>query len=135
MNKDDCPEIAQQMLTVTQSTLVEDKGEERPSKDTIAQETAPTKREYEQYMWNVKTPDTRLVYIRDLEQAEVELARFTPGLVGFDMEWKPCFYKGQRENPVALIQLSNDDTILLIQISAMTSTRVCSRTVVTPLIP
>ncbi|KAF8078279.1 ribonuclease H-like domain-containing protein [Lyophyllum atratum] len=39
--------------------------------------------------------------------------------VGFDLEWKPTFTKNTPENPVALVQLANQDTILLIQISAM----------------
>ena len=136
ITEDEFPEIAQPVLTVTQTTLVvEDNVAEGPSEGITAQQTTQPKREYAQYMWSAKTPNARLVYIRDLEQAEAELARFKPGLVGFDMEWKPCFYKGQQENPVALIQVSNEDTILLIQISAMSSTRISFRTAVTGLIP
>ncbi|KAH7915103.1 ribonuclease H-like domain-containing protein [Hygrophoropsis aurantiaca] len=41
------------------------------------------------------------------------------GPLGFDLEWRPNYKKGQAENPVALVQLSNPTTILLIQVSSM----------------
>ncbi|KDQ54772.1 hypothetical protein JAAARDRAFT_196177 [Jaapia argillacea MUCL 33604] len=67
---------------------------------------------------------TRLAYVRDVQRAnfEVELL-LTSGhaLLGFDIEWKPNYVKGEQENPVALIQLAAIDTILLIQVSAMAS--------------
>ncbi|GJE87827.1 3'-5' exonuclease domain-containing protein 2 [Phanerochaete sordida] len=81
----------------------------------------PPRRVYPQYSFSAKSPQTRLVYIRDLHTAERELAQFKPGPCGFDMEWRPNFYKGQRENPVALVQLANEDVVLLIQISAIRS--------------
>ena len=83
---------------------------------------AQPKRVYEQYSWQTYSPSARLVYIRDVETAETELAQFKPGLTGFDMEWRPCYRKGQPENPVALVQLANEETVLLLQISAMRST-------------
>ncbi|KAF8168276.1 ribonuclease H-like domain-containing protein [Crassisporium funariophilum] len=71
------------------------------------------------YSWREYNPQAKLLYIRSHEQANTELALLKPGPLGFDLEWKPIFYRGARENPVALVQLANDDTILLLQISAM----------------
>jgi len=42
-----------------------------------------------------------------------------PAVVGFDIEWRPVFRKGQPENPVSLIQISTAEVILLIQVSSM----------------
>jgi hypothetical protein len=110
-------EIAQQLTVVAKEDSKKAAGA-----GVVPQPQAPAlKREYQQYSWKDKSPDTRLVYIRDLEIAEEEIACFKSGPVGFDMEWKPNYRKGEQENPVALIQLSNEDTILLIQISAMES--------------
>ena len=79
----------------------------------------PPKTHFQYYYWYEQAPNTRLVYIRDHTQADLELAQLKPGLLGFDLEWKPVFVKGQKENPVALVQLAGEDTILLIQVSAM----------------
>lgn len=76
-------------------------------------------RVYPLYDWSTIAPYTNLHYITDLAAAEAALARFQPGLVGFDLEWKPNWRRGQQENPVALVQLANKETILLLQITAM----------------
>ncbi|KAJ3514611.1 hypothetical protein NLJ89_g2283 [Agrocybe chaxingu] len=67
------------------------------------------------------TPWKPRIYTRDHHQANVELARLClwDDILGFDLEWKPNFVKGGRENRTALVQLANRDTILLVQISAM----------------
>jgi hypothetical protein len=36
---------------------------------------------------------------------------------GVDLEWPPCFVKGQPENKVSLIQICSSNRILLIQLS------------------
>jgi len=71
------------------------------------------------YSWRTQSSNPQLFYIRDHRQVDLTIARLRNGPLGFDLEWRPNFIKGQLENPVALVQLSNQDTILLIQISAM----------------
>jgi hypothetical protein len=71
------------------------------------------------YSWRAKGTNTQLFYIRDSREVDAAIVRVGNGPLGFDLEWRPNFIKGQVENPVALVQLSTDDTILLIQISAM----------------
>jgi hypothetical protein len=41
--------------------------------------------------------------------------------LGFDMEWCPTFRRGAAERRTGLVQLSDERTILLIQVSSMTS--------------
>ncbi|PCH33301.1 hypothetical protein WOLCODRAFT_147401 [Wolfiporia cocos MD-104 SS10] len=82
-------------------------------------ETAVAAPKLNPYSWRVRSPNARLVYIRDSETADEELSRLSPGPLGFDMEWKPTFFAKKKENPVALIQLATSDAILLIQVSAM----------------
>lgn len=77
-----------------------------------------TKPVWPTYSWRAKSANTRLVYIRDHQQADLEVLSLRSPL-GFDLEWRPNFVKGQLQNPVALVQLSDEDTILLIQITAM----------------
>ncbi|KAJ6604301.1 ribonuclease H-like domain-containing protein [Mycena vulgaris] len=74
------------------------------------------------YSWQNGT--TRRVYITDADEADTELSKaFRPTLgrnsCGIDIEWKPNFIKGQVENPVALLQLANVDTILLLHLCHM----------------
>lgn len=76
---------------------------------------APTKA----YSWKEYNSLAKLLYIRDHKQANDELSKLDATVLGFDLEWKPNFYRGNKENRVALVQLANDDTILLLQISAM----------------
>ncbi|RDB28430.1 Werner Syndrome-like exonuclease [Hypsizygus marmoreus] len=70
------------------------------------------------YSWRNFHPNAKLHYIRDVEAANTHIASLQ-GPVGFDLEWKPTFTKATAENPVALVQLANADTTLLIQVSAM----------------
>ncbi|KAG5648205.1 hypothetical protein DXG03_006160 [Asterophora parasitica] len=70
------------------------------------------------YSWRNISPNAELLYIRDPDEADIHVAALD-GPVGFDLEWKPTFTKNTPENPVALVQLANRDTILLIQVSAM----------------
>ena len=76
---------------------------------------APT----EAYSWKEYNSRATLFYIRDHRQANFQLSILNVSLLGFDLEWKPIFHKGGKENPVALVQLASFDTILLLQISAM----------------
>jgi hypothetical protein len=71
------------------------------------------------YSWRDQSLKSRLLYITNHELANAQLALLPQGLLGFDLEWKPNFRKGQQENPVALVQLATHDTVLLLQISAM----------------
>ncbi|KAJ7102264.1 ribonuclease H-like domain-containing protein [Mycena belliarum] len=77
------------------------------------------------YSW--QDGSTRRIYVTDTEQADEELAKAflnnSPGRdsCGLDIEWKPNFVKGQVENPVALLQLANIDTILLLHLCHMSS--------------
>ena len=76
---------------------------------------APTKA----YSWNEYNSRAKLLYIRDPARANQELSKLNVSVLGFDLEWKPIYYKGAKENPVALVQLASYDTVLLLQISAM----------------
>ncbi|KAH9945604.1 ribonuclease H-like domain-containing protein [Amylocystis lapponica] len=87
--------------------------------DTAPVEEGPPPRVYDVYSWKVKSPNARLIYIRDLDIANVEIAKLRPGPFGFDLEWKPNYRKGEVPNPVALVQIGSADVILLIQVSAM----------------
>jgi hypothetical protein len=75
------------------------------------------------YSWKNWHPDANLCYLTDHEKAEEELKKLLNSargsVLGFDIEWKPTTRRGERENPVALIQLANNATILLLQVSAM----------------
>ncbi|KAJ3576152.1 hypothetical protein NP233_g635 [Leucocoprinus birnbaumii] len=71
------------------------------------------------YSWQEWHPNIQLIYIRNHRQANEELERLGDGPYGFDLEWKPNFVKGRAENRVALVQIANDETILLLQVSAM----------------
>lgn len=73
------------------------------------------------YSWRAKSPNARLVYTRDADEANAELEKLQPGPLGFDMEWKPNTVVGQIPNPVALVQLANDELVILVQVSAMRS--------------
>jgi hypothetical protein len=73
------------------------------------------------YSWRDITSATKLLYIQNCTEADLEVSKLGGRVLGFDLEWRPTFVKGHPENPVALVQLANEDTILLIQISAMSS--------------
>lgn len=40
-------------------------------------------------------------------------------LIGLDLEWRPQYNRGARENPTALVQVAVKNTVLLLQVSAM----------------
>ncbi|KAF8649841.1 hypothetical protein AX16_005604 [Volvariella volvacea WC 439] len=72
------------------------------------------------YSWRDHSPPhTRLVYIRNIHDANTELQKLKIGPVGFDLEWKPTFVSGQPENRVALVQIATEDTILLLHLTSM----------------
>ncbi|KAG6834765.1 hypothetical protein H0H93_007548 [Arthromyces matolae] len=71
------------------------------------------------YHWRNIHPNASLHYVRDVHHANLLIHSFN-GPVGFDLEWKPTFTKNSPENPVAIVQLANESTILIIQVSAMT---------------
>ena len=76
------------------------------------------------YSWRNYNPDAKLFYLRDHEKANLELAQLRSATaLGFDLEWKPTFFRGARENPVALVQLANATTIFLLQVTAMKGKR------------
>ncbi|KAF8807243.1 ribonuclease H-like protein [Phlegmacium glaucopus] len=88
---------------------------EPPKIDKSPPRPAPTKA----YSWQEYNSLAKMLYIRDHQQANEELSKLNATVLGFDLEWKPTFYRGGKENRVALVQLANHDTILLLQISAM----------------
>jgi hypothetical protein len=73
------------------------------------------------YSWKNVVPLIAMHYIRDYDEANLKVSELKPGPFGFDLEWKPSFKKGQPANRVALVQLANNETILLIQVCAMRS--------------
>ncbi|SJL05889.1 uncharacterized protein ARMOST_09225 [Armillaria ostoyae] len=71
------------------------------------------------YNWS---PGAQPHYITDAATADVLIARHLEhhvGHVGFDLEWKPSFVRGARENPVALVQIATKTEVFLFQLSAM----------------
>lgn len=118
--------------TTTESTLVDDQPSLPDEKIVPADEEAPPipmasaieklpprpAPTYE-YSWAEWSPNAEVVYLRDAEETNKHLSQLKPGCLGFDLEWKPNYVKGGKENPVALVQLANDDVIYLLQITAM----------------
>ncbi|TBU34885.1 ribonuclease H-like protein [Dichomitus squalens] len=87
------------------------------SNDSAQPEEPP--RVYDFYSYATKSPGTRLVYIQNPITADVAISQLNSKVLGFDLEWRPNFIKGNPENPVALVQLASEDTILLIHVSFM----------------
>ena len=77
-----------------------------------------------EYTWRDYNSAAQVLYIRDHVEANMQLSRLpeSANILGFDLEWKPTFKRGGRENPVALVQLANDKTIFLLQITSMQGT-------------
>jgi hypothetical protein len=69
------------------------------------------------YSWRLTT-GAKMHYIVDTTTAD-RMIPTLEGPIGFDIEWKPQFKKDGKQNPVALVQLSDERTILLIQVSQM----------------
>jgi|SRR6267154_744453 len=80
---------------------------------------APARPEFPHYVWQSQSPTPTLRYITDHRVADTALSQLSPGPLGFDLEWRPNYRKGARENRVALVQLAGHDAILLLQVSAM----------------
>ena len=78
-------------------------------------------RVYDLYSYTTKSPSTRMIYIQSAEAADAAISRLGAKVLGFDLEWKPNFIKGNPENPVALVQIASEDTILLIHVALMPS--------------
>ncbi|KAI9309019.1 ribonuclease H-like domain-containing protein [Cunninghamella echinulata] len=59
--------------------------------------------------------------IDSIQTANEALLKMTRNetLFGVDMEWKPCFVKGEKENKTGVIQICGENQILLIQTSQM----------------
>ncbi|KAG6815861.1 hypothetical protein H0H87_010717 [Tephrocybe sp. NHM501043] len=78
----------------------------------------PTESQPPPYHWHNIHPNARISYVRDSHLANA-LIDTLHGPVGFDLEWKPTFTKNTPENPVAIVQLANENDIAVIQVSAM----------------
>ncbi|KAI8817965.1 uncharacterized protein EV422DRAFT_200258 [Fimicolochytrium jonesii] len=63
----------------------------------------------------------QVTYVRHIKDVEKALALCRGDVVGFDMEWKVTFVKGQPPRPTALIQICNDRHICLFHITHMGS--------------
>ncbi len=87
------------------------------SNDSTQPEEPP--RVYDIYSYANKSPNTRVIYIQTEVAADAAISQLKSKVLGFDLEWRPNFIKGYPENPVALVQLASEDTILLIHVSFM----------------
>ncbi len=76
-------------------------------------------RVYDIYSYTNKSPGIPCTYIQNVDTANVALSTLNSKILGFDLEWRPNFVKGSPENPVALVQLASDETILLIHLTYM----------------
>ncbi|KAF8581808.1 ribonuclease H-like protein [Ramaria rubella] len=70
------------------------------------------------YSYKLHSPAPVRLYIRDATQADEQVLKLT-GPLGFDLEWRVIFRKGATERKTAVLQLSDEHTILIIQLSAM----------------
>ena len=91
------------------------------------------------YSYNAFHPARRLIYIRNQTTPSDSLQKMTTSphvsyiysvilqnsifnsLVGFDVEWKPTFTKGSPTNRIACIQLANEDSVVIYQVSGLKS--------------
>ncbi|CAO3623073.1 unnamed protein product [Cunninghamella echinulata] len=66
-------------------------------------------------------PHYQVACIDSIQTANEALSKMTSNetLFGVDMEWKPCFVKGGKENKTGIIQICGKNQILLIQTSQM----------------
>ncbi|KIJ33547.1 hypothetical protein M422DRAFT_35468 [Sphaerobolus stellatus SS14] len=71
------------------------------------------------YSFRRYSPDMDLIYITTRSQTNEEIPKLT-GPLGFDMEWKVIY--GARQCKTAVIQVCDEKTILIIQLSAMRPT-------------
>jgi hypothetical protein len=74
--------------------------------------------------WNAQCPGSNLQALRRLAHSPwvivclncTRLIKNVYRVLGFDMEWRPTFVKGQPVNPVALIQLAGENDIALVHV-------------------
>ncbi|KAF9229578.1 ribonuclease H-like protein [Gyrodon lividus] len=81
--------------------------------------SSPPKQQLPIYSWRDRILNPTLLYITNHQVANAQLACLPQGPLGFDLEWRPNYHKGQKENPVAVVQLASSDIVVLLQISAM----------------
>lgn len=86
----------------------------RAEQDQLLRQKYP--RDFHWTRWGARR--ARRVYTVDEAEVERELAAMK-GPVGFDLEWEPTNRRGQKENPTALAQVADEQTILLIHIARM----------------
>ncbi|KAH7101842.1 ribonuclease H-like protein [Auriculariales sp. MPI-PUGE-AT-0066] len=60
-----------------------------------------------------------VVYSQDADMIN-ELVTRLVGPLGLDLEWRPCFRAGEKENKVATIQICDATTVIVAQIAGMT---------------
>ena len=80
------------------------------------------------YSWWHGAVNPALFYFTNHHEANALLASLPPGPIGFDLEWRPNYRKGQPENDVALVQLATAETVILLHIYYMTRTCLHCRT-------
>ena len=93
------------------------------SSDDVSNESKQSQeppRVYDLYSYITKSPGIQCTYIQNADTANVAISQLNSKILGFDLEWRPNFIKGNPENPVALVQLASDETILLIHLTYMT---------------
>ena len=100
--------------TVVLDTPIQQDGKPAPAQEAPKRPTTP-------YSWRAVEPLPNFEYVTNSDRADELLSVLQPCALGFDVEWKPMFSKGQAENKVALIQLANNAVIYLLQVSAMQS--------------
>lgn len=72
------------------------------------------------YSWKSYSSSPQQLYLTSTASVDQAIDNLNlHGPFGLDIEWKPNFRRGEQENPVALIQIANNDTTLLIHVSAM----------------
>ncbi|KAG8220028.1 ribonuclease H-like domain-containing protein [Butyriboletus roseoflavus] len=77
---------------------------------------------FPKYSWRDRSTNPALFYFTNHHEANAHLASLPHGHIGFDLEWRPNYRKGQPENRVALVQLATADTVILLHIHHMTRT-------------
>ncbi|KAG6332707.1 hypothetical protein ID866_6377 [Astraeus odoratus] len=85
------------------------------------QKPADTPPAFPLYSWRSRSSSPNEIYFTNPRQADELLHHLPHGPIGFDLEWKPNYRKGQPQNPVAVVQLAAADTVILLQIITMRS--------------
>lgn len=101
---------------------------QHPSKPQEKTKKKPDLIKLPPYSFLERSPKSKIIYVRTAGEADRAIVALRSALrtdpahnqiLGFDLEWKPKFKKGQSENPVALVQLASRNLIVLAQVSAM----------------